>query len=146
MAQPTLLQWIVRIVRSMFALPVWVIIWISLMLVPANFAGFFFLDTVSGWWIAVLGAGAIIVNLPLVWLNGGMSKVLAIPHLVFWIPLVVILGYRLIAVDLATPEYALTLVVFVINLISLGFDIYDFFEWRGGNRDVAGFPGEPVRF
>lgn len=146
MAQPTTAQWIVRIVKSMFALPVWVIIWINLLLVPANFAGFFFLDTVSGWWIALLGAGAIIVNLPLIWLNGGLSKVLCIPHLVFWIPLVGILGYRLLTADMTSPELQLAAIVFAFNLFSLGFDIYDFFEWRGGNRDVAGFPGEPVRF
>ncbi|WP_421856106.1 hypothetical protein [Oricola sp.] len=137
---------IARILKSYFSLPVWVIIWIGLFLVPANFSGYWFMDTASGWWIAVLGATGIIVNLPIVWLNGGLSKVLCIPHILFWTPLVVILGYRLLAVPMNATEFTLALAVFAVNGMSLAFDYYDFFEWRRGNRAVAGYPDDPVRF
>ncbi len=140
------MAWFARIVRSYFSLPVWVIVWISLFLVPANFAAFAFLDTISGLWIALLGAGAIIINLPLVWLNGGFSKVLCIPHVLFWTPLVAFLGYRLASADLGTGEFMLTLMAFIINGISLFFDYYDLKQWRNGNRQVAGFEADAVRF
>jgi hypothetical protein len=137
---------VTRIVISYFSLPVWVIVWIGLFLIPVNFAGFWFLDTVSGRWIAVLGAGGILLNLPLVWLNSGLSKVLCIPHILFWTPLVAILGYRLLTASMETTEFRLALVVFAVNGVSLVFDYYDFFDWRRGNRGIAGFPDEPVRF
>lgn len=137
---------VTRIVRSYFSLPLWVIVWISLFLVPVNIAGFWFLDTASGRWIAGLGAAGLICNLPLVWLNGGMSKVLCIPHIVFWTPLVLVLGYRFATVPLAGAEFGLALAAFAVNGFSLLFDYSDFFDWRGGNRAVAGFPDDPVRF
>lgn len=140
------MAWLVRIIKSYFSLPIWVIIWISVFLVPANFAGFLFLETVSGFWIALLGAGAIILNLGFVWANGGFSKVLCIPHVLFWTPLVVLLLYRLVNVETAAPEHWLTAAVFLINGTSLFFDFYDLKQWRNGNRQVAGYEAEPVRF
>lgn len=140
------MTWLVRIIKSYFSLPVWVIIWISLFLVPANFAGFYFLETTSGVWVALLGAGAIILNLGLVWINGGFSKVLCIPHVLFWTPLVFLLAYRLLYAEMAAPEYWLTVVVFLINGVSLVFDFYDLKQWRKGNRQVAGYENEIVRF
>jgi hypothetical protein len=109
-------------------------------------AGFWFLDTASGRWIAVLGATGILLNLPLVWLNGGLSKVLCITHIVFWTPLVLVLGYRLVTVPLTGSEFHLVVAALAVNGISLLFDYYDFFDWRRGNRAVAGFPDDPVRF
>jgi hypothetical protein len=138
--------WLLRIWRSFLALPLWVIIWICLFLVPVNFIGFWFLDSVSGRWIAFLGAGGILLNAIPVLVNGGFSKVLCVPHLLCWIPLVAILGYRLVFADLVGTELQLAVAAFVINGASLFFDVYDFFEWRGGKRDVAGFPDEAVKW
>ena len=142
----TVTGWIIRIVKSMFALPVWVIVWINLFLVPANFSGFLFLDATSGIAIAALGAGAILINLVLVWLNGGLSKVLCIPHLILWVPLVLLLGYRLAYVPMDSAEFYLAAIVCAINVISLVFDFFDLFDWHSGNRAVAGYPDDPVRF
>lgn len=139
------MAWIFRILKSAFALPVWVLIWIIVFLIPANFAGFWFLDTDVGFWVSVLGAGAIFVNLIPVLINGGVSKVLAIPHLIFWIPLEIILLRLVMAGDLATAEWRLAVAVLIINGISLGFDFYDTAEWWKGNRKVVGYEDEPVR-
>lgn len=140
------MAWLVRIIKSYFSLPVWVIIWISLFLIPANFAGFLFLETISGFWIALLGAGAIILNLGFVWINGGFSKVLCVPHVLLWTPLVGLLGYRLSSAEMSEPEYWLTIAAFLINGTSLFFDFYDLKQWRNGHRQVAGYEAEPVRF
>lgn len=140
-----MLAWIVRITKSFFALPLWVIVWISVFLIPANFAGFWFLDSDVGFWVALLGAGAIFLNFVPVLINGGLSKVLAIPHLVFWVPLEIILLWLLLTRDLSDGEWWLAVIVVVINGISLGFDIYDTREWWRGNRGVVGYEDEPVR-
>ena len=135
-----------RIIKSNFSLPVWVIIWIYVFLVPANFSGLFLTDLESGFWIALLGAGAIFINIVILFINGGFSKVLAISHLILWIPLEVILLSRYFtAPDLSTFEQSYILVVTVINAISIAFEVYDTKEWLNGNRDVVGFPGEPVK-
>ena len=138
---------VLRILRSNFSLPFWVILWIYLFLVPANLSGLFLLNYESGFWVAVLGAGAIAINVVILFLNGGFSKVLAISHLLLWIPLQIILFYRYFLVpDLSSFEQNYILIILFINGISIALDIYDTKEWVKGNRDVAGFPGEPVRF
>ncbi len=139
------MTWIVRILKSTFALPVWVLVWIFVFLLPANFAGFWFLDTDVGLWVSVLGAGAIFVNLIPVLINGGVSKVLAIPHLIFWIPLEIILLRFVVAGDLSTSEWRLAVAVLIVNGISLGFDFHDTAEWWKGNRKVVGYEDEPVK-
>ncbi len=135
-----------RIFKSLFSMPVWVIVWMCLVLIPVNLSGFFFLGFESGIWVALLGAGALGVNTIILFLNGGFSKVLAIPHLVLWGPLQLILLYRYVAApDVSSTEQAYVLVVLIVNGISLAFDVFDTIEWKRGNRDVVGFPGEPVK-
>ena len=138
---------IARIFKSLFSMPVWVIVWMCFFLIPANLSGFFFLEFESGMWVATLGAGALFINTIILFMNGGFSKALAIPHLIFWGPLEIILLYRYFAVpDLSAAEQNFILIVAVINGVSLVFDVFDTRDWMQGKRDVEGFPGEPVRF
>lgn len=134
-----------RIFRSLFALPVWVIIWMLVILIPANLSGLFFLDTVSGRWIAGLGGGALVINTVLVLMNGGFSRVLAIPHVIMWGALEILLIYRMFSESMASIEFQLTLVVVIINGVSLIFDVIDTRRWYIGERDVIGYEGMPVR-
>ena len=92
-------------------------------LIPANLSGLFFLDTPTGVWITVLGAGALAVNTVFVLVNGGFSRVLALPHVLLWGPLQIILAVRLVSVPAGGTEWWLALTVFVINGISLVFDV-----------------------
>lgn len=117
-----------------------------LFLIPVNMSGLFLLDVVAGFWVAILGASALAINTCILFLNRGFSKVLAIPHLILWGPLQVILTIRYFTVpSLSEFEQSYILVVLIVNGISLVFDVYDTLEWKRGNRDVAGFPGEPVK-
>ena len=134
-----------RILRSLIALPVWVIIWMMVILIPANLSGFWFLDTVSGVWIALLGGGALLINTVFVLVNAGFSRVLALPHLVLWGLLEIILFYRVLTVDMNETEFRLSLIVLIINGISLVFDVYDTRRWIAGERDVIGFEGQTPR-
>ncbi|MCP4314973.1 MAG: hypothetical protein GY789_02760 [Hyphomicrobiales bacterium] len=134
-----------RIFSSLFAIPAWVLIWMFVFLIPANLSGFFMLDTVSGIWIATLGGGALGVNTVLVLINGGLSRVLAAPHLILWLPLELILVYRAFAADMGPGETWLVLIVLIINGVSLGFDLVDTQRWYRGERAVFGFEGKTAR-
>ena len=119
---------ILRVLKSYFSLPVWVVIWLTFFLIPANFSGFFLLEYESGFWIALLGAGAICVNVVIVFINGGLSKVLAIPHLVFWIPLQIYLLHRILtSPEISDFEQNYILLLLVINGISLAFAAFSNF-------------------
>jgi len=136
---------LIRIIKSCFALPKWVFIWVFFILVPANFSGIFFLQYETAFWVMVLGMGGILPNIVLLFLNGGMSKVLAIPHLIFWIPLhFILINLWFNRPDMSEFEQNYLLIILAINTISLAFDFYDANEWRKGKRDVVGFEGEPV--
>ena len=140
MLRKSVFERLLKVIKSTFALPVWVIIWMAVFLIPANLSGYFLLQYESGWWVAVLGGTALLVNTVIVLINGGMSKVLAIPHLVFWLPLQFILADRLASSDNLTGfEHGYLVTILVINGISLGFDFYDTREWWRGNRKIAGF-------
>lgn len=89
-----MIETIFRIAKSAFSLPVWVQLWMFLILIPVNMSGFFMLHTTSGIWVAILGAGALAINAVILFLNRGFSTALAIPHLVLWVPLQVILAHR----------------------------------------------------
>lgn len=134
-----------RIFGSLFSLPVWVIVWMLAFLIPANLSGFLYLDTISGRWIAGLGGGALLINTVLVLMNGGFSRVLAIPHLILWGPLEIVLILRAVSAEMGPEELWLVVTVMVINGISLVFDIIDTRRWYSGERDVFGFEGQPVR-
>ena len=131
-----------RILKSLVSLPLWVQLWMLLILIPANISGLFFLETTSGRWIALLGCGALAVNTVLVVINGGFTRVLALPHLLFWIPLEVVLLFRVLQVEMQSVEFTLTLAVLLVNAISLIFDGLDAKRWYAGERGIIGIDDE----
>ena len=134
------MQRIAQVIQSTFALPAWVLVWILVLLIPANLSGLFLTELPAGWWVAVLGSGALMVNAVIAIANGGMSKALAIPHLLFWLPLELILLHRWLTVADLTPfESTYILIILTINGISLVFDLYDTAQWVRGNRAIVGF-------
>ncbi|MDF2370851.1 MAG: hypothetical protein P1V21_08665 [Rhizobiaceae bacterium] len=132
-----------RILKSIVSLPLWVQVWMLLILIPANVSGLFFLETTSGQWIALLGSGALAVNTVLVLINGGFTRVLALPHLLFWIPLEMVLLFRMLRVEMDFVEFTLTLAVLVVNAISLVFDGLDAKRWYSGEKGIIGMDDEP---
>jgi len=137
------MNWIFRIFKSLFALPPWVIVWMLVFLIPINMSGYFLLEYDTGWWVAALGGSAIILNMVLVLINGGFSKVLAIPHVVFWLPLeLILIVHWMNAPAMGSFEQTYLVIVLLINGISLGFDLYDTRQWWRGNRKIAGYESE----
>ena len=81
-------------------------------------------------------------NMPLMWIYGGMNKVMSIPHLFAWVPLVLYLAYKL-ADDgyrsgMSDGETVMVWLLLVINGISLVFDFVDSIKWIQGDRETPG--------
>ncbi|SIN67242.1 hypothetical protein SAMN02745824_1707 [Parasphingorhabdus marina DSM 22363] len=113
-------------------------IWMMLVLAPANFLTLALVDGPLGFIIPLLSMLGFIPNLGIAWVQNGFSAAMALPHLVFWTPQVLILG----AYFAQTPAnssfthiaYAL---IFVVNSISLLFDIRETAKWFGGQKSIA---------
>jgi hypothetical protein len=141
---PRLLQ----IWKSFQALPRWVQVWVALILVPANAVPFALLDTWSGRIAAAAALVVVATNLPIMWIERGMSRLMSVPHLLIWGPLQVGLllrwTERVGPLPLVDGERALIMLLVVVNGISLAFDALDSWRWFRGERDVPG-QGPEVR-
>lgn len=77
--------------NSFRRLPGWVQVWVGLILVPVNCLPLLFLDAHLGVWVAAFSIGGMLPNLPIMVRDRGLSKRMALPHVVIW-PSVVILA------------------------------------------------------
>ncbi len=128
-----------RVLRSVAAMKTWVKVWLMI-LGPANMASFLFLDTDIGYWSAVAGVLVVVTNIPMLFIQGGVTRALSFPHLV-WVPLLVYIYPRIIgpeALDPTSAEFQLGVVIFVFNSISLAFDFLECFRWLKGEREILG--------
>lgn len=139
-----MLDRLLTIWRSYRSLPLWVQVWVGGILVPANAAAFALTNTPSGHWAAWAAAFVVATNVPIMWMEQGMSKLMSVPHLVAWIPLQVFLALRLTDAAGSAPleqvEFVLALMLLVVNGISLAFDALDSLKWWRGERHVPGHP------
>ena len=133
--------------RSWRSLPLWVQIWVAGILIPVNVLPFFLLESVVGQAGALAALLVLVTNGPLMWVYRGMNKVLSIPHLIAWGPLVIYLlmllsesGFR---ADASRMELGLAALLLAINGISLMFDVVDSAKWLAGDRATPGIPGSP---
>lgn len=131
--------------RSYRALPTWVQAWVGLILVPTNAVPFALLETWTGRLAAVAALAVVATNLPIMWIERGMSRLMSVPHLVIWGPLQVTLLLRLAEkvgpVPMGPAERGLVLLLLVVNGVSLAFDALDSGRWFRGERDVPGRGG-----
>lgn len=127
-----------QLLQSMAGLPRWVQLWLPL-LFGTNMAALFFLDSEVGRYTAVAFAVVCVFNMPMMFIQRGMTRLLAFPHFA-WLPLLVYLGGQLWGAD-PLPAGALrnyATLVFVFNTISLLFDAVDAAKWLRGGREVLG--------
>ena len=124
--------------NSFRALPLRVQLWVALILVPVNAASLGFLAHPGGGWIALLAVGAMLLNLPIMLRERGLSKAMAWPHLLLWPPLLLLVLYRL-QFGAPTPGFARYLwLLLAVDLVSLLLDFRDARHWLRGERQVAG--------
>jgi hypothetical protein len=129
---------IADILKSFGALPLWVLAWAGLVLLPANLASLLFLAAPQGVLIACLAVGGMAANLPILFRQRGVSKATSIPHVLFWTPLVVVLVAGIRSGEGSSVFLAFALVLAAVDTVSLGFDYLDAWKWYRGERAVAG--------
>lgn len=146
----TFMQRNAAIWHSYRSLPLWVQIWVGLILVPVN----------TGWllvWGTPIATAAFLAamfvvatNLPIMYFYSGMNRLMSAPHLIAWIPLQILIAMRLWGDDselhAGHGEYQYGIVLFTVNGISLAFDILDSWRWLRGERETPGDennPGKP---
>jgi hypothetical protein len=116
-------------------LPTWVQFWIGLVLVPVNLAAAFFWQSPSGVLIAVLAVGGMTPNLFLMFIQRGFGKAMAISHLILWIPLLFIIAPKM---GSGSTFATYLMILFIVDAISICFDVKDSWEWFKGDRGVPG--------
>lgn len=124
--------------KSFLNLPMWVRIWTFLILVPINFASLWFIGQPGSVLIAGIAIAGIAFNSIPLFLERGFSSTMAIPHVIFWIPLVVILTTYLTSSEaILSKEYRYFLIcLLTINIVSLAFDIPDVFKWFRNRKRI----------
>ena len=117
-------------------LPGWVQIWVALILVPVNMAALLFIGAPGGLWVALLAVGGMVPNLFIMIRERGLSKAMALPHLVIWTPLIAVILVTMTGDG--PPEFRRFLwLLLAVDALSLGFDYPDALKWARGDRKVA---------
>lgn len=119
-----------ELLQSFMSLPLWVRLWMLLLLIPVNLSGLFVWDYQVGKWIAILGISGMLPNLYVMYNERAFSKTMAVSHIIPWTILVIYLAVKLFRGEV--PEGAifyLSCAVLVINSISLIFDYKESYEW-----------------
>ena len=125
--------------RSFLALPVWVRLWVAIVLIPVNVAPFFFLDTPVGRAAAMASVFVLLTNVPIMLHACGMSRLMSVPHLIAWGALVPYLVARLVyRMPVVNAETLLAITLLGVNGVSLVFDMMDTVHWLCGKRDIPG--------
>lgn len=124
------------ILSSYRAMPLWVQLWVAVILVPVNMLSLAFITEPLGLWVALLANIAVLANLPVMLRDRGFSRAMALLHLIPWTILVALLIF-------ARPEagglYATYLTVLLVtDAVSLLFDYPDAVKYLRGDRRVAG--------
>lgn len=122
--------------RSFRRLPPWVQLWMAAVLLPANLLSLFLLQYPSARMVAIAAVLALGSNMLLMYGYGGFSRLMALPHLLVWGPLQVMLLMYLMASTPTTEEVMYISLVLAVNGISLLFDTLDSWRWLQGERQV----------
>jgi hypothetical protein len=122
--------------NSYLSLPTWVKIWVFLILIPVNIISICFIGNPGSSLIVSLAIAGLLFNAVPLWLERGFSSAMAIPHVIFWTPLTIILIYYLMISEISLIDnyrYFLSILM-VCNLISLFFDFPDLYKWLRGRK------------
>lgn len=125
--------------KSFRSLPMWVQVWVLGILIPVNASAFLFLEFRSAQWAAWAAILVVATNIPIMLRERGLSKLMAMPHLLAWIPLEILLSMRLASnPSLPQPEQIFVVLLLLVNGVSIVFDSFDTWRWSKGDRRIAG--------
>ena len=117
-------------------LPLWVQLWVALILVPVNAASLAFVAQPGGAWLAAMAVGAMLCNGVLMLVERGFSRAMALPHVLIWTPMLGLVLW-LLAQDIPAGYRAYLLILMAVDVISLILDVIDTRRWLSGDREVA---------
>lgn len=118
-------------------IPRWVLIWIVVILVPINIAPIVFWAEPYGILITILAIGGMLPNMFIMAKERGVSRMMSIPHVVVWTPLVILLAWVLATQELSSGATLLFGALLIVDVISLAFDFVDTAKWWKGDREIA---------
>lgn len=125
---------LLEIWRSFRAMPLWVQLWIVLILVPVNLASYVFFDEIMGALVACLAIGGLVPNLLVAVFARGFTKAMGIAHLAVWGPLTAFLIW-IVQSSYAEGAYLNYLwLLLAVNGVSLAFDLRNTWKWGHGDR------------
>lgn len=101
--------------RSFMRLPLWVRLWLAFILLPANAAAFFMKDTPTGLRASRAAAFVAVVNGPVILIQRGWGKALAVPHLFAWVPLLMFAARRVGEPDASRSERVYAIALLIVN-------------------------------
>jgi hypothetical protein len=117
-------------------LPLWVQAWVSVILVPVNAASLAFLSEPWGLWLAAMAVGAMLCNGVIMLVERGFSKLMALPHVLAWTPMLGLVLW-LLPQDIAPAYRVYLLILLAVDAVSLVFDVTDTRKWLSGDRKIA---------
>lgn len=113
------------ILRSLRRMPLWVQIWMALILIPTNFGALFFLGEPYAVTVLILANAAMVIVAGMIVVQGGTSKIVSAPHVVCRVALLALLAVLLTGGIEASAGYAHYLwVLMAVNTVALGLDGY----------------------
>lgn len=127
---------ILQIWQSYRRLPLWVQLWVALILVPVNAASLLYLAQPAGAWLALMAVGAMLCNGVLMLVERGLSKVMALPHVLMWTPMLGLILW-LLTQDIADGFRTYLVILLAVDLASLILDVIDTRRWLSGDRKIA---------
>jgi len=127
---------IAEIWQSYRRLPVWVQLWVAVILVPVNAAALGCLAQPCGACVAAMAVGAMLCNGVLMLVERGFSRAMALPHVLIWTPMLGLVVW-LLAQDIPAGYRAYLLILLAVDAVSLGFDVIDTRRWLSGDRQIA---------
>lgn len=122
--------------EQVLAEPLWLVIWVFV-LMSVNTAALLFIKRVEARWVLA----AWLINLPLMgylYETFGYVRLLGFSHVVVWTPLLIYLWLR--RKDWMPPQTITDkwiLLTFTVNLLSLVIDYIDVIRWLLGERGVV---------
>lgn len=122
--------------QSYRRLPLWVQLWVALILVPVNAASLLLITQPAGPWLALMAVGAMLCNGMLMLVERGFSKVMALPHVLIWTPMLGLILW-LLSQDIADSYRSYLVILLTVDVVSLILDFIDTRKWLSGDRKIA---------
>lgn len=122
--------------QSFRRLLLWVQLWMAAILLPANLLSLFLLQYPGARMVAIAAVLALGSNMLLMYGYAGFTRLMALPHLLVWGPLQVMLLMYLMANTPTADEVMYICLVLAVNGISLLFDALDSWRWLQGERQL----------